>query len=108
MVENDCIDFGRLDESNQQAIIRTIAHSPELQQGIQKHSGLEVLSGEIIDRNRQAVTEQFSLSSYAERTLNIYQELLATDNGTQCQFANGQLLLDQYLSPTRLNLLRTS
>ena len=108
MVENDCIDFGRLDESNQQAIIRTIAHSPELQQGIQKHSGLEVLSGEIIDRNRQAVTEQFSLSSYAERTLNIYQELLATDNGTQCHFANGQLLLDQYLSPTRLNLLRTS
>jgi hypothetical protein len=108
MVENDCIDFGRLDESNQQAIIRTIAHSPELQQGIQKHSGLEVLSGEIIDRNRQAVTEQFSLSSYAEGTLNIYQELLATDNGTNCHFANGQLLLDQYLSPTRLNLLRTS
>jgi hypothetical protein len=69
---------------------------------------LEVLSGEIIDRNRQAVTEQFSLSSYAERTLNIYQELLATDNGAQCQFANGQLLLDQYLSPNRLNLLRTS
>ena len=108
MVENDCIDFGRLDERNQRGIIRSVAQSPELQQGIQKHSGLEVLSGEIIDRNRQAVTEQFSLSSYAERTLNIYQELLATDNGTQCQFANGQLLLDQYLSPTRLNLLRTS
>jgi hypothetical protein len=100
MVENDCIDFGRLDERNQRGIIRSVAQSPELQQGIQKHSGLEVLSGEIIDRNRQAVTEQFSLSSYAERTLNIYQELLAT--------ANGQLLLDQYLSPTRLNLLRTS
>ena len=108
MVENDCIDFGRLDERNQRGIIRSVAQSPELQQGIQKHSGLEVLSGEIIDRNRQAVTEQFSLSSYAERTLNIYQELLATDNGTQCQFANGQLLLDQYLFPTRLNLLRTS
>ena len=108
MVENDCIDFGRLDERNQRGIIRSVAQSPELQQGIQKHSGLEVLSGEIIDRNRQAVTEQFSLSSYAERTLNIYQELLATDNGAQCQFANGQLLLDQYLSPTRLNLLRTS
>jgi hypothetical protein len=108
MVENDCIDFGRLDERNQRGIIRSVAQSPELQQGIQKHSGLEVLSGEIIDRNRQAVTEQFSLSSYAERTLNIYQELLATDNGTQCHFANGQLLLDQYLSPTRLNLLRTS
>jgi glycosyltransferase involved in cell wall biosynthesis len=108
MVENDCIDFGRLDERNQRGIIRSVAQSPELQQGIQKHSGLEVLSGEIIDRNRQAVTEQFSLSSYAERTLNIYQELLATDNGAQCQFANGQLLLDQYLSPNRLNLLRTS
>ena len=108
MVENDCIDFGRLDERNQRGIIRSVAQSPELQQGIQKHSGLEVLSGEIIDRNRQAVTEQFSLSSYAERTLNIYQELIGTDNGTQCHFANGQLLLDQYLSPTRLNLLRTS
>jgi hypothetical protein len=108
MVENDCIDFGRLDETNQRGIIRAVAQSPELQQGIQRHSGLEVLSEEIIDRNKQAVTEQFSLTSYAERTLKIYQQLLATDNSTHCQFANGQLLLDKYLSPTRLNLLRTS
>jgi hypothetical protein len=108
MVANDSIDFGRLDEPNQQSIIREVAQSLDLQQEIQKNSGLEVLSGKIIDRNRQAVTEQFSLSSYAERTLNIYQELLATEEDNDCQFAKGQLLLDQYLSPTRLNLLRTS
>jgi glycosyltransferase involved in cell wall biosynthesis len=108
MVANDSIDFGRLDEPNQQSIIREVAQSLDLQQEIQKNSGLEVLSGKIIDRNRQAVTEQFSLSSYAERTLNIYRELLATEEDNDCQFAKGQLLLDQYLSPTRLNLLRTS
>ena len=27
MVENESIDFGRLDESNQQAIIRTVSQS---------------------------------------------------------------------------------
>ena len=108
MVENDSIDFGRLDESKQQAIIRTVSHSPDLQQGIQRHAGLEVLDNDIIDRNRHAVAEQFSLSSYADRTLKIYQELLDTVDTTGCQFANGQLLLDQYLSPARLNLLRTS
>ena len=108
MVENDSIDFGRLDESNQQSIIRTVSQSSDLQQGIQRHAGLEVLDNHIIDRNRHAVAEQFSLSSYADRTLKIYQELLDTEDTTGCQFANGQLLLDQYLSPARLNLLRTS
>ncbi len=108
MVENDSIDFGRLDESNQQAIIRTVSHSSDLQHGIQRHAGLEVLDNDTIDRNRHAVAEQFSLSSYADRTMKIYQELLDTEDTTGCQFANGQLLLDQYLCPTRLNLLRTS
>ncbi len=108
MVANDSIDFGRLDEPTQQEIIRAVAQSPELQQGIQKHAGLEVLAEDIIDRNREAVAEQFSLTSYAERTLKIYQKLLATEDNQRCKFANGQLLLDQYLSPARLNLLRTS
>ena len=108
MVADESIDFGRLDEPTQQEIIRVVAQSPELQQGIQKHAGLEVLAKDIIDRNKQAVAEQFSLTSYAQRTRKIYQELLATEDNTCCQFANGQLLLDQYLSPARLNLLRTS
>jgi len=108
MLANDSIDFGRLDEPTQQEVIRAVAQSPELQQGIQRHAGLEVLAEDIIDRNRQAVAEQFSLSSYAEKTLKIYQELLATEDNQSCQFANGQLLLDQYLSPARLNLLRTN
>ena len=108
MVANESIDFGRLDEPTQQEIIRVVAQSPELQQGIQKHAGLEVLAKDIIDRNKQAVAEQFSLTSYAQRTRKIYQELLAIEDNFSCQFANGQLLLDQYLSPARLNLLRTS
>ena len=56
----------------------------DLQQGIQRHAGLEVLDNDIIDRNRHAVAEQFSLSSYADRTLKIYQELLDTEDTTGC------------------------
>ena len=108
MVKKDSIDFGRMDEPNQQEIIRVICQSPDLQKEIQRFAGLEVLNKEIIDSNRQAVTEKFSLTSYADRTLKIYQELLDTEDTTGCQFANGQILLDQYLSPTRFNLLRTS
>ncbi|MEC8420287.1 MAG: hypothetical protein VXZ32_04110 [Verrucomicrobiota bacterium] len=108
MVEKDSIDFGRMDEPIQQEIIRVICQSPDLQKDIQRFAGLEVLNKEIIDRNQQAVTEKFSLTSYADRTLKIYQELLDTEDTSGCQFANGQILLDQYLSPTRFNLLRTS
>ena len=108
MVENDSIDFGRLDEPNQRAIICAVNQSTDLKKGIQMHVGLEVLADDIIDRNKQAVAEQFSLSSYAKRTFKIYEELLASEDTTGCQFANGQLLLEQFLSPTRLNLLRTS
>ena len=99
MVENDCIDFGRLDESNQQAIIRTVSQSPDLQQGIQRHAGLEVLENDIIDRNRHAVAEQFSLSSYADRTLKIYQELLDTEDTTGVSSPTGNYCLISIFPP---------
>ena len=108
MLEENMIDFGRLDEINQQAIIRSIANSADLQKNIQKACGLQILDEQVIDTNRKAVTEQFSLSSYAKKTFNIYQSILGTEDIPKCGYANGQKLLDQFLSPNRLNLLRTS
>ena len=108
MLEENMIDFGRLDEINQQAIIRSIANSADLQKNIQKACGLQILDEQVIDTNRKAVTEQFSLSSYAKKTFNIYQSILGTEEIPKCGYANGQKLLDQFLSPNRLNLLRTS
>ena len=108
MVQEDGIDFGRLDEKNQKAIIRTISKSPDLQKLIRQHSNLQVLYKDLINANQLAVTEKFSLSSYADRTMKIYQSLMEVDSTPDCQFADGKMLLDQFLSPNRLNLLRTS
>ena len=108
MLQDQAIDFGRLDEPNQQAIIRTLSKSHDLQKNIRNHCGLAVLDNGMIDENCQAVAKQFSLASYADRIISIYQSLLNQGSTSNCEFANGQILLDQYLSPARLNLLRTS
>ena len=108
MVEEDGIDFGRLDEKNQQAIVRKISTTPDLQKFIRQNSCLQVLNKDLIDSNLSAVNKKFSLSSYAFRTLKIYHALMDAECSHDCNFADGKLLLDQFLSPERFNLLRTS
>ena len=105
MVQEDGIDFGRLDEKTKSHYPNHFK-SPDLQKLIRQHSNLQVLCKDLINAN-QAVTEQFSLSSYAENDENL-SVTNGVDRNPDCQFADGKMLLDQFLSPNRLNLLRTS
>ena len=60
MLKENMIDFGRLMKSTSK-IIRSIANSTDLQKNIKEACGLQILDEQVIDTNRKAVTEQFSL-----------------------------------------------
>lgn len=108
MIDGQTIDFGRLDEYNQQFIIRTLSQSRDLQKELRRYCKLPNSDQNLIQANAKSISEQFSLNTYAKNTHRIYESILEGNNVKKCQFANGLLLLNQYLCPTRLNLLRTS
>jgi hypothetical protein len=108
IVREEMIDFGRLDESLQQSIIRTVANSSDLQSDLRSMSKIQIIDEQIIHANQKAVKEKFSSIAYAEKTATIYDQILNSSTPLGCEFADGQILLNQFLSPSRLNLLRTS
>ena len=67
---------------------------------------LEIIESQTIEQNQTAVKEKFSLSAYGSKVQDIYRAILES-TPQEVQFADGEKMLDQFLSPERLNLLRT-
>lgn len=100
LVHDGRVDFGRLDESMQRRLIRAlIQHPDEVQVQLGDASGA-------VSKNRRIVQKRYGLESYGERLASLYQTLAGTVTGPVC-FADGRKLLDEFLAPHRINLLRT-
>ena len=67
---------------------------------------LKLTSEVAVVANQRLVRKHFSLAGYGQRLLGIYQQLLARPAGA-LQSADGVALLDRFLAPERLTLLRT-
>lgn len=106
MYSENRIDFGRIQEDIQMDIIRKVNKSQVLQKAIQDQSHLEIVSPQVISKNRDSISKNFSQNSYGRRVLKIYSDVLNSPK-TKCEFAPGTRLLDKFLSPERLNLLRS-
>jgi len=106
MCSGNRIDFGRIQEDIQMDIIRKVHKSQYLQSTIKEQSNLEVVKPKVISKNRDSITQNFSQNSYGHRVLKIYSDVIKSPK-TKCDFAPGARLLDKFLSPERLNLLRS-
>lgn len=106
MVQNDQIDFGRLDEALQEEIILSIAKSTMARDEIRSQVKLERIDSKIILKNKESITENFAQKSYTTKLKLIYEKILHLKQD-QLEYANGEHLLDSFLSPARLHLLRT-
>ena len=100
------VKFGRLNEDLQKQVIAGIQSSDEETLSIQTQAKLKILDKPSIRHNQAAVTENFSLSAYGSRVFQIYRNLLESQT-EKVTFANSEKMLDQFLSPERLNLLRS-
>ena len=106
MCMNDHIDFGRLDEDMQKEVIQKIKSSQEHCNSLREQAGLDILTNEKIQCNQNSVSEHFSTLAYGVRVHQLYRRIMEETHST-VEFANGRKMLEQFLSPERLNLLRT-
>ncbi len=105
-IKKSCIDFGCLNEEMQEDVLRKIVRNPGY--GLELSPAYLATPGEYTagnDINRNILKEKYSLSRYGKQLWYIYNHL-ATSKEEPLSFFNGEILLDYFLSPKRLTLLR--
>jgi glycosyltransferase involved in cell wall biosynthesis len=105
-VHNGEVDFGRLDEPLQEIIVRRLAHSQEAAAELSVEPLAAPVSADLIQRNRAAIEAQLNLKQYAQRLLETYNDLVNSPV-SPLSHADGAALLDAFLAPERLFLLKT-
>jgi len=105
------IDFGCLDEEFQAAIIRKITSGPHRSAELSPDFLPDSLPDpgddmtNIIENNRRLIKEHFSLENYGARVIQTYRKI--HENEPQPVMAlDGICLLENFLSPERLTMLR--
>jgi len=106
-VKEGQVDYGRLDEKLQQQILRKILRSTDELSLVREKYPLTIPDEGDIQRNQTAVKQQFSPIEYGNRLITIYKEILEAKQ-QNITYADGNSLLRAFLSPKRLNLLRTT
>jgi glycosyltransferase involved in cell wall biosynthesis len=106
-INDNGIDFGRLDEVLQARIIRHIARNPTDRRALRPNRlerNPETPAN--IAANRRVIEKQYGLEPYGNRLLAIYEHLLNAPT-EPLQSLDGHAILDAFLAPERLFLLRS-
>lgn len=106
-VLNGFADFGRLDESLQEKVIKQVISKPSLKDFITPNS---LLPGEynntIFKDNYELTCKHYGLATYKDNLMKIYNDILNSNaSGTELKPKN--TLLEQFLCPEDFYLLRT-
>ena len=99
---HDCIDFGGLDEFLQKSIIRRIVEDP----AARGHLQCTPLVPEPLPPADDLNLEAFSVENYTSRLLSTYRTIASSGSASNGSF-DGDLILMQFLKPSRFRLLRT-
>lgn len=107
MIHGGCIDFGRLDEELQEQAITMITQSSGARREVNPPDLPVHVNGSIIEKNRRIIQNKYSLEQYGKRLSAIYQTVASSPTGI-VEAIDIDRLLDGFLAPERLSLLRTS
>jgi glycosyltransferase involved in cell wall biosynthesis len=100
------IDFGRLNEAMQEQVITKVVRQ-QAQAALMSPASLPeitTLTGALAE-NRRILHQSYSICQYGDWLEAIYQRV-ASAQTTPCGQLNGEILLDRFLAPGRLTLLR--
>lgn len=106
-VHDGHIDFGRLDETAQEEIIRHLASNPQDRASLRPTHLPDSTPADRIAHNRTLAERDYSITGYGRRLEHIYRSLLDATVDPDLGAADGKILLDRFLAPERLFLLRT-
>lgn len=100
------IDFGRLDETAQEEILRHLSRNPEARKELTAWPPFQEAETQAIAHNEGVITRHYDLASYGRRLQELYTNLAGGETGALA-FGDGERVLDQFLAPERFSLLRT-
>ncbi len=106
-VHDGHIDFGRLDETAQEEVIRHLASNPQDRTSLRPARLPAATPADPIAHNRTLAERDYSIAGYGRRLERIYRSLLEATVDPHLGAADGATLLDRFLAPERLFLLRT-
>lgn len=98
------IDFGVLNEAFQVQVLRLLHENPELRKEVSVPP-LSLATEEEIRESRRIIEDVYSLERYGERLESLYSHVLEGNVGKVGHLSTDRVL-DQFLKPARLNLLR--
>lgn len=104
-VRDGRVDFGRLDEGLQEAVLETLLADSTRQKEIDLPTS-KPGDASLINSNRRTVEDAFSIAAYGNRLSEIYESLTATSKGSVTSL-DSDALLDAFLDPSRFMLLRS-
>jgi glycosyltransferase involved in cell wall biosynthesis len=110
LVSGGRVDFGRLDEGMQRAVIKQLVDDSVAREELRPEwldSGGDWNAREdVIRENRENVLEYYGLDRYAERLDRVYCDVLE-DAGDKDSDVDVRVLLESYLAPERFRMLRS-
>ena len=106
-LRNDRVDFGRLDEELQERIISRLVDSPATRSELSPVRLADASSDtSLLVQNRAAILEGYGIDHYGRSLTGLYRELAAAPVGI-IDAMDADAVLDQFIDPARLYLLRT-
>lgn len=105
-IRDGLVDFGRLDEPMQEVVLHRLAHAPEQAVDI----GPAALPNpqdlySMVENNRCLLRSSHNLTQYGVVVEQMYRQVAASPI-TPLDSLDGEVLLDRFLAPERLSLLR--
>ncbi|NRA27880.1 MAG: hypothetical protein HRU10_11615 [Opitutales bacterium] len=109
MTQDDCIDFGRLDEAYQELLLKQLAadDSASFFDTVRSAFFGQTISPERSEQNAQVGRDVFSEAGFFNNLLSIYQSLSKRTIDRVLDHIPPRAVLASFLKPERLNLLRT-
>lgn len=105
-IANDMVDFGRLDEALQEtAIRRVVDRGGEDLPFIPSILSCPEDAQAVITNNCHILQQHYCLREYGNRLYALYLQVAATSSSS-VEALDGEILLDHFLAPERLHLLR--
>lgn len=105
IIQNDRIDFGKLNSQMQRSLIHVIMKNPELKKEIPSLKR-NIPDTEVINRNREVVAGKYGIKEYGEMIFNVYSDLSNRKPGG-IDYLDQSVILKQFLSPAQFSLLRS-
>ncbi len=107
VLQNESVDFGRLDEELQRMVIdKLLTDAGAIEKLIPYQLQKNIPHKDTAAQNKKRITQHYSPDAFYKRLMNIYEKLINTQTGP-VSYANPELVLDQFLKPERFYLLKS-